>query len=107
MPTLPSRRGPTFWLIPLFMLSGANGLCFEILWARQLQVVVGATSKAVTAVVGLFMLGLALGGWLGSRWAPRMRRPGLGYAAAELGIGLAGASVTLILPHLESLGTHS
>ena len=86
-------------------MSGANGLCFEILWARQLQVVVGATSKAVAAVVGVFMLGLALGGALGARWAPRVRRPALAYGLCELGIGLSGAAVTLLLPRLESLSS--
>lgn len=62
---LPGMTSRPAWLVPLFVLSGANGLCFEILWARQLQVVVGATSKAITLVVGLFMVGLALGGALG------------------------------------------
>ena len=84
-------------------MSGANGLCFEILWARQLQVVVGSTSKAVTAVVGVFMLGLALGGALGARWAPRLRRPALAYGLSELGIGSSAVAVTLLLPRLEVL----
>lgn len=91
------------WIVPLFVLSGANGLCFEILWARQLQVVVGATSKAITLVVGLFMVGLALGGALGAHWAPRLRRPAMGYGVAELGIGLSALAVTSLLPRLELL----
>ena len=100
-----SGRRSTAWLAALFTLSGASGLCFEILWARQLQVALGSTSKAITTVVSLFMMGLALGGTLGARWAPRVRRPGFCYGLAELGIGLSGLAVTLTLPHLESLGS--
>ncbi|HJX65363.1 MAG TPA: fused MFS/spermidine synthase [Polyangia bacterium] len=102
---LESRRRPGWILFPLFVLSGASGLCFEILWARQLQVVLGATSKAIAGVVSLFMLGLALGGTLGARWAIRVRRPARAYGAAELGIGLCAAVVTVVLPHLEGVGS--
>ena len=100
---LEPRRSHSWILFPLFVLSGASGLCFEILWARQLQVVLGATSKAIAGVVSLFMLGLALGGILAARWASRVRRPALAYGAAELGIGLCAAVVTVVLPHLEDV----
>jgi hypothetical protein len=49
--------------------------------------VLGATSKAIASVVSLFMLGPALGGTLGARWAVRVRRPALAYGTAELGVG--------------------
>jgi spermidine synthase len=100
---LEPRRSHSWILFPLFVLSGASGLCFEILWARQLQVVLGATSKAIAGVVSLFMLGLALGGTLAARWASRVHRPALAYGAAELGIGLCAAVVTVVLPHLEDV----
>jgi spermidine synthase len=100
---LPNRPRSNL-LTLIFVLSGANGLCFEILWARQLQVVVGATSKAITMVVGLFMLGMAIGNGLGSRWAPHLRRPGFAYGAIEVGIGISAAMVTICLPGLENVG---
>jgi predicted membrane-bound spermidine synthase len=91
------------WLIPCYLLSGACGLCFEILWARQLQVVLGATSKAVTTVVSIFMVGLALGNTLGARWAVRVRRPALAFGASEIAVGLSALAVTSLLPLLEIL----
>jgi len=100
-----SRPRASLALIPLYLLSGACGLCFEILWARQLQVAIGATSKAVTAVVSVFMVGLALGNAVGARLAPRLRRPALAYGLAEIGIGLSATLVTLLLPGLENLGS--
>ena len=103
---MPEPRRRHVWILfPLFVLSGASGLCFEILWARQLQVVLGATSKAIASVVSLFMLGLALGGTWGARWAMRVRRPAMAYGAAELGIGLCAAVVTVVLPGLESVSS--
>src|SRR4029450_7857443 len=64
----PSGRA----LLALFTVSGASGLTFQVIWARQLGTVVGATTQAITAVVAIFMAGLALGGLLGARLAPRL-----------------------------------
>ena len=102
-PEARSRAG--LMLFPLYLLSGSCGLCFEILWARQLQVAIGATSKAVTAVVSVFMVGLALGSAVGARWAPHLRRPAVAYGIAEIGIGLSATLVTLLLPGLENLAS--
>lgn len=100
-----SRPARSRLLLGLFVLSGVSGLCFEILWARQLQVVLGATTQAVTAVVTLLMAGLALGGAAGGRLATRVRRPALAYGIVELGIGVSALAVTWALPLLERLGS--
>lgn len=104
-PRTDSRVRLGLMLLPLYLLSGSCGLCFEILWARQLQVALGATSKAVTAVVSVFMVGLALGSAVGARLAPRLRRPAVAYGIAEIGIGLSATLVTLLLPGLENLAS--
>jgi len=58
--TTYSRR--TFTMIGVcFVLSGATALIYEVLWARMLGLVFGATTLAVSAVLAAFMGGLAIG----------------------------------------------
>ena len=90
-------------MLALFTASGASGLTFQVLWARQLGTVVGATTQAITAVVAVFMAGLALGGFLGARLAPRLRRPLAAYGRIEIAIGAAALLVSFVLPALEGL----
>ena len=42
-----------------FLLSGAAGLIYEVVWARQLSLFLGITSYAYTAVITAYMAGLA------------------------------------------------
>src|SRR2546422_6196506 len=58
-----------------FILSGATGLIYEVLWARMLGLVFGATTLAVSTVLASFMGGLALGSALAGRVAARLQRP--------------------------------
>src|SRR2546425_9348495 len=58
-----------------FILSGATGLIYEVLWARMLGLVFGATTLAVSTVLASFMGGLALGSALAGRVAARFLRP--------------------------------
>jgi spermidine synthase len=85
------ERGP---LLALFFLSGAASLIYQVLWTRQLTLVVGSSTFAVSAVVTAFMAGLALGArYFGAR-ADRTARPLRLYAALEVGI----AACALLLP---------
>ena len=92
-------------LLWLFALSGASGLTFEILWARQLATVVGATSSAITTVVALFMAGLAIGSARGGALAARLRRPAFAYGLTEIGIAVLALAVSQLLPRLEGLSS--
>jgi spermidine synthase len=44
-------RSNNFWIGVCFVLSGATGLIYEILWARMLGLVFGATTLAVSTVL--------------------------------------------------------
>src|ERR687897_1042922 len=68
----------------LFVLSGAAGLIYEVVWARQLVLVFGNTSQAVSTILTGFFGGLAIGGFLGGRVADRVVRPLRLYGALEL-----------------------
>src|SRR5258706_14807232 len=69
-----------------FVLSGATGLIYEVLWARMLGLVFGGTTLAVSTVVAAFMGGLALGSTIAGRWAARLRKPLRAYGLIEIGI---------------------
>ena len=89
--TLPVQRR----IIPLiFALSGAAGLVFEVVWARQLVLVFGNTTQAVSAILTGFFGGMAIGSWYGGRIADRVRRPLRFYAVIELTL----AGVVLVTP---------
>ena len=59
-------------LLLLFVLSGAAGLIYEVVWARQLVLVFGNTSQAVSTILTGFFGGLAIGGFFGGRIADRV-----------------------------------
>ena len=80
-----------------FFLSGASSLVFEMVWTRELTLVFGATTLAISTVLAVFMGGLALGSVLAGRYADRVRDPLFAYALAEAGIGLYALLVPLAL----------
>lgn len=87
----------------LLLASGAASLVYQLLWIKQLSLVVGVEVYAVTIAVSAFFAGLALGGaWLGSR-SDRLQRPLRFYAWLELAVGLLGVSATLLLAHSAAL----
>jgi spermidine synthase len=73
-------------------------LALEVVWSRLLTQVFGASSLAVATVLATFMGGLALGSWLGGKFADRHRQRGLfAYALCELGIAVSALLVPLAL----------
>ena len=80
-----------------FFFSGFCGLIYEILWTRLFVLVMGGTVYSFTTVLVAFMSGLALGGFLGGKYADRMKRsPLLVYGILE---GLIGV-YCLLIPYL-------
>src|SRR5262245_36051409 len=72
----PARRTTVPLLIlVIFVLSGAAGLIDEIVWSRQLVLVFGNTTQAVSAILTGFFGGMAIGSLIGGRVADRVRSP--------------------------------
>lgn len=86
-----------------FVLSGATGLIYEVLWVRMLGLVFGATTVAISAVLAAFMGGLAVGSALGGRIAPKLQRPLRAYAVIEFVIGLYALVVPLLFRGLDQV----
>jgi spermidine synthase len=89
-------------LLALFLLSGAAGLVYQVVWTRRLVLTLGATSLAVSAVLAAFMTGLAAGSGIAGRRVDRSGRPLVVYALLELGIGLYGAVTPWLLDIAEA-----
>ena len=86
-----------------FFLSGATGLIYEVLWARILGLVFGATTLAVSTVLAAFMGGLALGSALAGRTGARVRRPVRAYGLLEIGIALYALAVPFLFSLVDNL----
>lgn len=97
---VPRSAGPPRWAVACFLVSGAAGLIYEIVWSKQLAYLLGGSLQSVATVAAAFLGGLALGArLLGTRLA-RGRDPARSYAQLELAVAVAGLA---ILPLLRSL----
>jgi spermidine synthase len=75
---------------------------YQVLWIKQLSLVVGAEVYSVTIGVSAFFAGLAFGGAYFGRWADRLRRPFVVFACLEAGIAVLGVAATVALSHSAS-----
>lgn len=90
--------GRAFWVLPLMSLSGAVAFIHEVLWTRLLQRSVGSSVMAFGVMVASFLLGIALGGAIGSRLA-RTRAGATRWwilAQALIAVAAAGAWYALL-----------
>jgi spermidine synthase/MFS family permease len=85
----------------IFFGTGASALAYEIVWTRWLELLLGTTTHAATAVLAAFMGGLALGGLLFGRLADRVGQRLALYGWLEIAIGL----YALLFPALLSGAT--
>ena len=74
--------------IALAFLSGAVALSHELLWTRRLVDLLGATEAVTGRVLGLFFLGLSLGGWLATRWSKSDGNWAIRLGIAEISIAV-------------------
>lgn len=91
---------PVAIVLGLAFVSGGLVLAYEVLWTRELLNLLGSTTRASAATLTAFMVGLAIGAWLGGRWTVRARRPLLLYSAAEGLLGVLGLAFPSILGRL-------
>ena len=92
---------PLLAVVLLFVLSGAAGLVYEVIWIRALTLLFGKTVHAASAVLAAFMAGLALGSAVGGRLVDRRIARGDDplriYALLEAGVGVAALILPLLL----------
>src|SRR5688572_723052 len=81
-------------IFAIFILSGAAGLIYEVVWARQLVLVFGNTTHAVSAILTGFFGGMAIGSAFGGRVADRVSRPLRLFGLLEISLAL----IVLVTP---------
>ena len=103
IPTSSYSRNTFKLVAACFFLSGATGLIYEVLWARMLGLVFGATTLAVSTVLAAFMGGLALGSGLAGRRGTAIKRPVRAYGLLEIGIALYALAVPFLFTFVDNL----
>lgn len=98
-----NRRSAAWAIWLCFFASGMSGLVYQVVWVRELVLVFGATTFAVSTVLTAFMGGLALGSYYFGRRSLYIRRPLRLYGFIEIGIGLYGLAVPFIFALLPSV----
>ena len=98
-----SQTGGRFFpaLLLLFVGSGCAALIYEVVWFELLRQVIGASSVSLAILLASFMGGMCLGSVGFSRWVPHRRHPLLIYAFLEVGIGIVGIAMLVLLPAVQ------
>ena len=78
-------------------------MIYEVLWARMLGLVFGATTLAVSTVLAAFMGGLALGSAVAGRLGDRIRKPLSTYGWMEIGIAVYALLVPFMFRWVDNL----
>ncbi len=94
--TVPGLGATRAWVTAFFFCSGSIALIYEVVWTRQMVLLVGASTPAVSTVLGVFMAGLAVGGLVFGGLSDRSASPLKLYGLLEAGIG----TYALALPAL-------
>jgi len=84
-------------------ISGFCSLSLEVLWTRALVYILDNTAQAFTTMLTAFLLGIALGSILISRWLDRGRRLLLVFGILEIAIGICAL---VSLPLFANLGAN-
>ncbi|HEU4724304.1 MAG TPA: hypothetical protein VFU59_03300 [Candidatus Eisenbacteria bacterium] len=93
------------WLLPAFALSGMAALLYQVAWTRLLTVPFGGITYAFSAILAIYLLGLALGAAGAERALRRVRAPVVvfGVLQAALAATVAGGLHALQrLPHWQT-----
>ena len=88
-------------LVAVFFFSGLCGLIYEVVWSRMLYLIFGSTTYAVSTVIGVYMLGLAVGSYLCGKIITRIKRLLRTYAVLELLIGVYALLFLFVLSFVD------
>jgi len=83
------NNSPRYKLIPLLFLSGFCALVYQVAWLRELRLVFGVSTMAISAVLAIFMGGIGIGSYFLGSYAEKHKEPLKLYGYLELGIAVA------------------
>lgn len=102
MKSNPRSNAPPY-LLQLFFFSGFVGLCYQVVWVRELSVIFGKTNAAITVVVSVFMLGLGLGSLFWGKRKITSQKLSNTFAFLQFGIGGGSLILVLVFPFLTHI----
>jgi spermidine synthase len=79
-------------ILPLMAVSGFTSFAYEVLWARMLGYVLGASTAAFATMLASFLLGIALGSAAASRFARSRSAAATGFVIAQIGAAVGAWS---------------
>jgi spermidine synthase len=82
-------------------LAGCAALILEMVWARQLGVILGGSTYVFTAVLTVFLAGVGLGSLVLKLGLSRVRRPDQAAVLIAVGIVAAALAGKLLIPALS------
>ncbi len=89
-PSLAARAQRAFaWL---FAIGGFVALLLQLAWVRLFGLVFGSSVYSFSAVLGVYLLGIALGSALVARALARERVPAWGYSLLQLGLAVSAVA---------------
>lgn len=99
---LPTRTvRAVFWG---YAASGATALAFEVIWTRALSISLGiTTTQSLSAILIVYLTGLAAGGAAGAAVADRTRHPDAWFAGLQIALGGCGLVSVLAFGFLPRL----
>jgi predicted membrane-bound spermidine synthase len=100
--TRSPRLAPWAVAYTAFFLSGVAGLIHEIVWSNLLVQLIGATAYAQSAVLAVFMAGLAIGSVVFGRRVDRRGHALQTYVVLEVLIGVYCLVLPLLLRAVEA-----
>ncbi len=82
-------------------VSGGAALAYEVIYTKVLVFSLGATTHAFSLMLTTFLIGLAAGSYVSSRFVDRWRRPTDAFGLVEILIGIASFASIYLLSRLE------
>lgn len=86
-----------------FFVSGLSALAYEVLWIRELVLLLGTSIYTFSIILATMLLGIAGGSWATRRQTTMRRRPMAAFGVLEVLIGFWAALGLLLLPVLSRL----
>jgi spermidine synthase len=92
------------WLAVIGLgISGGTSMMYEVAWTRALALIIGSSTYAFSTMLVTFLAGLAIGSYLFSRAAGRVRITPFLFGLLQLGIGLTSLAVTPFFDRLPEV----
>ncbi len=91
----PIQEKERFWILLAFSFSGVSAMIYQVAWNRVFSLVLGSSVYAFSLIVTAFILGLALGAAIYSRFCARIKDLKFALGGIQIGIGL---SALFVLP---------